>query len=535
MNPFGITLPLFLLFPLAGLAKAQTQAKLIGDLGKTPNLALGSIPRPRILAKIGRAYLLSAWSQDTGEELFRSEGTPQNTSLVRDIFPGPGSSSPRYLGRLGKLVYLLADDPVRGRALWVSDGTSLGTRFVKTLLPGNPNLKKDAAHASLAIGVKLYFLFEAPGSRFQLWTSDGSVKGTQKIREWRANSSTEKSIDLKNLGGKLFFSFPDNPREAWISDGTTGGTHSLFPRGQLSIKASDPHGSALFGGQVLFIAKDAQGKWGLYSSDGSAKGTKLRLPLGKVDLFDAPNLLALKTHVFFVALFREGPAIRHRLVSLDRQYRPDLSFDLWNKLTLASLMEFQSKALLTFYTRQKTFFSILSDGSKQGTRILIPDHNQFSDAARITTTNQRVLFFSDGPSPKIHAWDPNLNRFESIPTEPDATDFFHDQGRVLFTTRDLSLGAGSKLRALWESDGSKQGTRKWKLGTGFFPTLGSNGIAVIPGQGDRVRLLTPPPPQGARQLPVAAPCCLAPRRTTSVPHSSRQSRETASTKRSGRR
>ncbi len=94
MNPSRIAAPLSLLFTLPGLAKTQTQAQLIADLNKAPNLSQGSIPSPRILTKIGKSFLISAWSQDAGVELFRSQGTPQTTRLVQDIYPGPSSSSP---------------------------------------------------------------------------------------------------------------------------------------------------------------------------------------------------------------------------------------------------------------------------------------------------------------------------------------------------------------------------------------------------------------------------------------------------------
>ena len=499
MNPSRIAAPLSLLFTLPGLAKTQTQAQLIADLNKAPNLSQGSIPSPRILTKIGKSFLISAWSQDAGVELFRSQGTPQTTRLVQDIYPGPSSSSPHYLGRLGKLVYLIADDPVHGRELWVSDGTSLGTRFFKDLVPGSGGLNKNASIASIAISGKLFFLFEAPGSSFQLWISDGSTKGTQKIREWKVPPSRGGEIDVQNLGSKLFFSFPDKPRQAWISDGTSAGTHLLLPKGQLGLTLSYPKGSVLFGGQVLFLAWDIKGNLGLYSSDGTAKGTRLRVPIGKVRLFSS-SLLALKSHLFLNLYFLQGSSVNslhNLLLSFDRQFRPGLAMDLWNKLELLPLMEFQSKALLTFYTKQKTFFSVLSDGSPQGTRILIPSHNRFTDPTRIFLTYQRGLFFTEGPSPKIHAWDPNLQRFESIPIGRFQGDFIQDQNRVLFSALDLSFGANTQLRALWETDGSKQGTRQWKFGKGFFPTLGSNGIAIIPGQDDRVLLLTPTPPQGA--------------------------------------
>src|SRR5687767_6123681 len=64
-----------------------------------------------------------------GFELFKSNGTPEGTVLVKDINPS-GPSTPGGLTNVGGTLFFGAFDGVRG-GLWKSDGTGEGTVLVK--------------------------------------------------------------------------------------------------------------------------------------------------------------------------------------------------------------------------------------------------------------------------------------------------------------------------------------------------------------------------------------------------------------------
>lgn len=57
-----------------------------------------------------------------GAELWLSDGTPQGTRIVRDIYPGPASSSPSDLTILDGRLYFIAEMPDEGRVVFSSDG-----------------------------------------------------------------------------------------------------------------------------------------------------------------------------------------------------------------------------------------------------------------------------------------------------------------------------------------------------------------------------------------------------------------------------
>jgi ELWxxDGT repeat protein len=62
-----------------------------------------------------------------GDELWRSDGTPAGTYLVKDINPGPRTAFPNGLQVRDGALYFLADDADRNPGLWRTDGTAAGT------------------------------------------------------------------------------------------------------------------------------------------------------------------------------------------------------------------------------------------------------------------------------------------------------------------------------------------------------------------------------------------------------------------------
>jgi ELWxxDGT repeat protein len=71
----------------------------------------------------------------TGEEIYKTDGTPGGTKLVVNIAPGTNSIPSGFLVANG-LLYFSATDGISGRELWQSDGTAAGTQQVADLTPG---------------------------------------------------------------------------------------------------------------------------------------------------------------------------------------------------------------------------------------------------------------------------------------------------------------------------------------------------------------------------------------------------------------
>jgi ELWxxDGT repeat protein len=85
---------------------------------------------------LGDRLYFRAWDPAHGFELWRTDGTPAGTVLVRDLAPGPASGDPQGLVAAGGRLWFSALDPDHGRELWTSDGTRAGTRLAVDLAPG---------------------------------------------------------------------------------------------------------------------------------------------------------------------------------------------------------------------------------------------------------------------------------------------------------------------------------------------------------------------------------------------------------------
>jgi len=139
---------------------------------------------PEYLTAIGNTLYFSANNDDTGIELWKSDGTEAGTVMVKDIQPGSSGGDPRYLTVLGSTLYFRANDGTNGRELWKSDGTDSGTTMVRTINPnGNSNPLYPSASASTlffraddgTVGVELWKLTIASVTDSPPPTSSGSV------------------------------------------------------------------------------------------------------------------------------------------------------------------------------------------------------------------------------------------------------------------------------------------------------------------------------------------------------------------------
>src|SRR5688572_6623021 len=121
------------------LLSAAAAPVLVTDL----NLATADASPSWFFAGSGTT-LFSASDGVTGTELWRTDGTPGRTRLVKDINPGAASSveagftssAPLTFGALpGGVTVFVADDGVHGLELWRTDGTEPGTQLVKDINP----------------------------------------------------------------------------------------------------------------------------------------------------------------------------------------------------------------------------------------------------------------------------------------------------------------------------------------------------------------------------------------------------------------
>jgi ELWxxDGT repeat protein len=68
--------------------------------------------------RVGDTFFFTAMDAVNDRELWKTDGTEAGTVLVKDIWPGTGTSFPPNFTRVGGTLFFAAADPVKGCKLW---------------------------------------------------------------------------------------------------------------------------------------------------------------------------------------------------------------------------------------------------------------------------------------------------------------------------------------------------------------------------------------------------------------------------------
>jgi ELWxxDGT repeat protein len=251
---------------------------------------------PRWLTDLNGTLFFAATDPTYGRELWRSDGTPGGTVLVKDIANGSQSSNPQYLTVINGVLYFSAagglwrsdgtatgtvlvkqvdasfltnvngtlffvgNDQRHGSELWKSDGTAAGTVLVKDIVPGKTGGLDQTTHPELTnVNGRLYFQANDGVHGWEPWTSDGTAAGTFMLEDINQGpGSSAKSLFLfADVNGLCYFDAydPIHGNELWQSDGTTAGTvlvQDMYPGSQGSV----PTDLTSFNNKLYFFATD---------------------------------------------------------------------------------------------------------------------------------------------------------------------------------------------------------------------------------------------------------------------------------------
>lgn len=238
-----------------------------GTVGGTRAIASSFVATPVAVAAVvagPRRIFFVRQTLASGSELWTSDGTAAGTRQVKDLAPGPGSSSPSGLVWFRDRLWFFALD-----GLWTSDGKASGTRRIATVGSG-----LQAAPAGSRL---LFFAAAAAGPQARLWASDGTAAGTRVL----TGVAPVESATVRPFGSTaaeaFFFVSRDtaegaaDPRqELWASDGTPVRTRKLarFDLGDAGTQF------LVASSRVGFLASDTEHGRELWTSDGKPAGTR---------------------------------------------------------------------------------------------------------------------------------------------------------------------------------------------------------------------------------------------------------------------
>src|SRR5262245_13967671 len=186
---------------------------------------------PDYLTAAGQLLFFRATDATGSSRFWRSDGTQAGTFRIDNVLAvGPSGSvqcatSPlsQFYDFGGTLFFAgAADDGTGDLELWRSDGTQAGTFRVKEILPGPSS---SSPYCFVAVGGTLFFGANDGASGQELWRTDGTEAGTVRVKDIQPGGGNSSPTFLTNAGGTLFFTASDSlGGELWRSDGTEAGT-----------------------------------------------------------------------------------------------------------------------------------------------------------------------------------------------------------------------------------------------------------------------------------------------------------------------
>lgn len=267
-------------------------------------------PANELTAFDGKLYF-TAGVPSRGHEVVRSDGTRRGTSLLKDVRPGRHSSFPAGLTATRKYLFFFASQKSGPNGLWRTDlwrtdGTRSGTVVVERDFSIDPGRIRP-----VAVGKLLYFIASdaGRGRQMALWRSDGTARGTFPVKKnvrpgWDYESSSDDvEPEMVGAGGRLFFSADGDQHgfELWTTNGTARGTRMVKDvRPGRPDLGSQPRSLTAVGRTLYFSAKDGTHGRELWRSDGTRAGTRMVADVTSDDHEGPQELTAVGATLYFV-------------------------------------------------------------------------------------------------------------------------------------------------------------------------------------------------------------------------------------------
>jgi len=231
---------------------------------------------------------------DAGDRLFKTDGTPDGTTIVTG-FDHPQRSAENFTIHNGNLYF-----DVGFEGFWRTDGTTAGTmKIVEEDHEGkhfDPQYVYDMGDYMIMVN----------SSDWDIWKSDGTSEGTVLVKELvNAGAQNNQGEFFINYNGIALFVGAEefNNGELWRSDGTESGTYEIIDlEDDSAFIPTVPRKKVLFKDLVYYIGGKDDTGFQIYKTDGTEEGTIEVTELddwANGEVYFQSDLLATDNYIFF--------------------------------------------------------------------------------------------------------------------------------------------------------------------------------------------------------------------------------------------
>jgi ELWxxDGT repeat protein len=431
---------------------------------------------------------------------WRYDVATDTATLLRAHEPSPNGWVPDVFSYTQGRLYFDSRHPITGHELWISDGTIAGTQLLRNIATETRTQPSEPRHL-FAHGGILYFTANDGISGRELWRSDGTPGGTQLVLDIAPGTADSDPISFFVYNDRVYFfaydgGFDRGTYRLWTTDGTAAGTTPIV---------SAVERGSFYGGQgpcgAVAVTMNANAYlslwepgWGpmISRTDGTAAGTVRIREVPGTDLVTDPcYITAFGDSLFFSASqFGTGS----ELFKLTPGATPQLVADIrpGSQTSEISDMRVFGSALYFLATSAQNDRRLWrSDGTAAGT-IAITDAN-FQAASLVAANN--LLFFHGsslfpGPGAQIYTSDGTAANTAPLTNVFSHTPLHSDGRRIFF---GVVTGFPNSRATPWVSDGTILGTYQLpgtapNRGVQFWDFNGSTILLARNVTGNSVRL-----------------------------------------------
>ena len=350
-------------------------------------------------------------------------------------FPGeplPNNGyNPSKIAQIDSTFYFIGSDSTNGQELWKSDGTIAGTELIKDINPGSDSsLAVTTGWSPIVMANVLYFAADDGSTGAELWKSDGTAQGTELVHDIELNSGNSFPRDFVVFNNDLYFVANDdaNGDELWKSDGSSAGTSMVT---NIAEPNWDAEYLTVVNDLILFRAGIQGQGYELWKSDGTASGTELLKDIRAGSWSSTPNHFTVMGGELY---FSATDGVHGK--------------ELWK-----------------------------SDGTSAGTVMVLDIRSGSSNSAPnfLSAVGTQIFFKADDGISGSELWVSDGTATGTVLVKDIAPSSGADSDPYMLTnladTLYFSANDGSNGLEIWSSDGTEEGTVRTSSlsGSGIYP------------------------------------------------------------------